>query len=221
VPGFLPALVFIPPGEADARFPLAVVMHGAGGRPEPHCERWRRLLRERAILLCPRGTPWGHVPPGEEPVGYFFRDHRALGREVVAAIGAAKEALGRRLDADRALYAGFSQGATMGALFLHELARDPGAARTFGRVALVEGGAGEWNVALSRRLKAAGVERVLLACGQRSCARAARDSERWMREGGLDVRFENAPGAGHTWGGAVGDGVASALPWLLEGDPRF
>ena len=221
VEGWRPAVVFVPPGPADGRFPLAVVMHGAGGRPEPHCENWRRLLRERAYLLCPRGTAWGHVPAGAEPEGYFFRDHRALGRELVLALAAVRAAHQPRLDADRALFVGFSQGATMGALTLHELARTPEGARAFGRLALVEGGTAEWNVALSRLVKAAGVERALMVCGQTSCARSARDSEGWMRQGGLDVRFEDAPGAGHTWGGGVGERVVAALPWLLEGDPRF
>lgn len=221
IEGWRPAVVFVPPGPADRRFPLAVVMHGAGGRPEPHCENWRRLLRERAYLLCPRGTPWGHVPEGEEPVGYFFRDHRALGRELVLALAAVRAAHAPRLDAERALFVGFSQGATMGALALHELARTPEGAGAFGRLALVEGGTAEWNVALSRLVKDAGVTRALLVCGQRSCARSARDSEGWMRQGGLEVRFEDAPGAGHTWGGGVGERVVAALPWLLEGDPRF
>ena len=221
IEGWRPAVVFVPPGPADDRFPLAVVMHGAGGRPEPHCENWRRLLRERAYLLCPRGTAWGHVPEGAEPEGYFFRDHRALGRELVLALAAVRAAHAPRLDAERALFVGFSQGATMGALALHDLARTPEGARAFGRLALVEGGTAEWNVALSRLVKEAGVERALLVCGQRSCSRTARDSVGWMRQGGLDVRFEDAPGAGHTWGGGVGERVVASLPWLLEGDPRF
>jgi predicted esterase len=221
VPGFLPAVVFVPPGRGDARFPLAVVMHGAGGHPFPHCEQWRRLLRERAYLVCPRGTPWGHVPPGQEADGYFFREHRSLGREVVAAIDAASSALAPRLDPARAMYVGFSQGATMGALFLHELARDPARKDTFGRVALVEGGSAEWNVALSRQVHEHGVERLLLVCGQRSCSKDGEKSVGWMRKGGLDARFEDAPGAGHTWGGGVGERVVAALPWLVGGDARF
>ncbi len=221
VPGWHPALAFVPPGPRGARYPLAVVLHGAGGHPFPHCEHWRRLLAERAYLLCPRGTAWGHVPEGAEPDGYFFRDHRALGQELVAALAAARAALSPRLDAERALFVGFSQGATMGALALQELARDPTSAGAFGRVALIEGGTGQWNVALSERMKARGVERILMVCGQRSCSKDAVQSEGWMRRAGLDVRFEDAPGAGHTWGGEVGARVIAALPWILDGDPRF
>lgn len=219
--GWHPALVFVPPGPRDARFPLAVVMHGAGGHPAPHCEHWRRLLAERAYVLCPRGTPWGYVPEGVDADGYFFRDHDALAEELTAALGAARAALSPRLDPEGALFVGFSQGATMGALALQKMARDPASQGTFGRIALVEGGTGQWNVPLSRLLAERGVKRVMMVCGQRSCSRDAERSEGWIRRGGLEVRFEDAPGAGHTWGGAVEQRVVAGLPWLLEGDARF
>ncbi len=221
IPGFLPALAFVPPGGPEDRFPLAVVLHGAGGRPEPHCDRWRHLLAERAYVVCPRGTPLGLVPPGGEPEGYFYRDHRALGLEVAAAVGAARSTFGPRLDARRALLAGFSQGATMGALFLHELPRFEGAEDVFARVALVEGGSAEWNIPLAGALRARGVERVLLVCGQSGCSRDAPRSVGYMRKAGLDVRYEAVAGGGHAWGGEVGERVERALPWLLEGDTRF
>jgi hypothetical protein len=176
---------------------------------------------ERAFVVCPRGSPYGLVPEGGEPDGYFFPEHRSLGREVLAAIDAARAAFGARLDPSRALYVGFSQGATMGSLFLHELARDAARAETFGRVALVEGGAAEWNIALARSVHDHGVERLLLVCGQRSCAREGRRSVRYMKEGDLPARFEDAPGAGHTWGGEVGRRVEASLPWLLAGDGRW
>ena len=59
VPGFRPSVVFVPPGPADQSYPLAVATHGAGGMSEPHCENWSRLLRARAYVVCPRGTPLG------------------------------------------------------------------------------------------------------------------------------------------------------------------
>ena len=90
-----------------------------------------------------------------------------------------------------------------------------------GAAALVEGGAGAFNVPLAERLAATGLRRLLLACGQRSCARDARRSLPWMKQGGLEVRFEDAPGAGHTWEGAVGAEVDAAVPWLLADDPRW
>jgi pimeloyl-ACP methyl ester carboxylesterase len=187
---------------------------------EPHCERWRDLSRSRAYVVCPRGTPIGLQEPGRAPTGYFYRDHRALGREVMAARAAAIDAFSARLDPARALYAGFSQGATMGALFLHELADTPDHG-AFAKLVLVDGGWVEWTKGLAEKEKASGLERVVLVCGQTRCAREGKKRVGWMEQAGLAVRYAYAQGAGHTWGGAVGDHVEASLPWLLEGDDRF
>jgi pimeloyl-ACP methyl ester carboxylesterase len=187
---------------------------------EPHCEHWRRLLRARAFIVCPRGTPLGVVPEGQSPTGYFYRDHRALGREVMAARAAAIAAFGARLDPSAALYVGFSQGATMGALFLHELADTPDRG-AFARLVLVDGGWVEWTRELAKKEHERGLARVVLVCGQTRCAREGKKRASWMEQAGLPLRFEYAQGAGHTWGGAVAEKVEGALGWLLEDDPRF
>jgi len=220
VPGFRPAVVFVPPGPATQVYPLAVATHGAGGMSEPHCQNWSLLLRSRAYVVCPRGTPYGLVAEGQAPTGYFYRDHRALGREVMAARAAAIAAFGARLDSKGALYAGYSQGATMGALFLHELAETPERG-AFARLVLLDGGWLEWTRELSRKEHESGLARVVLVCGQARCAREGKQRIGWMEQAGLPVRFEYAQGAGHTWGGAVADKLRGSLAWLFEDDPRF
>ncbi len=220
VPGFRPSVVYVPPGPVDRVFPLAVASHGAGGMSEPHCENWSRLLRERAYVVCPRGTPYGLVVEGQAPTGYFYRDHRALGREVMAARAAAIAAFGARLDPKGALYAGYSQGATMGVLFLHELAATPGRG-AFARLVLLDGGWLEWTRDLATKEHESGLARVVLVCGQARCAREAKQRVGWMEQAGLPIRFEYAQGAGHTWGGAVAEKLQGSLAWLFADDPRF
>ncbi|HEY0465586.1 MAG TPA: hypothetical protein VGC79_15335 [Polyangiaceae bacterium] len=206
VPGFQPALLFAP-GGADAR-PLVVAAHGAGGSADWECEYWRRLTRERVFVLCLAGTPLGGGYGGS-----YYRDHRALNQEFVAAERAARSAEPRIL-AGSGLYAGFSQGASMGAPILAEHA----AALPY--AVLIEGFS-SWNVPGGRKWIRAGGRRLLIACGSKECAAVGKTSERWLRASGAQVRLEYATGAGHTPAGAVMDLVAAALPWLLEGDPQW
>lgn len=211
VPGFLPAVVVVPSGRRAPR-PLLVATHGAGGTPEEHCRRYAAIVAGRAFILCPRGRPLGRR---DAPAGYFYPNHLELGRELRSALDALARALPGEVDLHDVVYAGFSQGATMGALAIG-LHPEP-----FTRLALVEGGFSEWDLAAARRFHAAGGARVLFACGRPVCADGARQSARWLEREGIATRLVDARGAGHTWEGAVGEGVRDAFSWLVEGDPRW
>jgi len=206
VPGFQPALLYTPEGD-DPR-PLLVAAHGAGGNAEWECEYWRRLTRGWAFLLCLQGTPLGAGASA-----YYYRDHHALNREFVAAERVARSSEPRIL-AGSGVYAGFSQGATMGAPLLAEHAA------AFPYAVLIEGFS-PWNVPGGRRFIRSGGRRVLIACGSKECASVGKTSEHWLRVAEAPVRLEYARGAGHTPAGKVMDRVATALPWLLEGDPNW
>ncbi len=216
VEGHLPAVVSVPPGALSPR-PLLVVAHGAGGRPEPHCAFWREIVGARGFVLCPRGVRLGiQVAPADQ--GYFYPDHRALAREVTATLAALRARFGERLDDRAPIYVGFSQGATMGALAFVQRSS------AFARLILIEGGVGEsdeWTINGARAFREGGGERVLFACGRASCFSAAQRSLTYLGKAGLEGRAVHAAGAGHTYGGAVADGVIRALPWVLEGDPRW
>jgi predicted esterase len=216
VEGHLAAVVSVP-NDATAPRPILVIAHGAGGRPEPHCDFWRALLGARGFLLCPRGVRLDtFAEPSEQ--GYFYPDHHALAREVTAALAALRARFGERLDDRAPIYAGFSQGATMGAL---AFATRP---VTFTRLILIEGGVGEsdeWTIHGASGFREGGAERVLFACGRPSCFSAARRSLTYLGKAGLEGRVVHAAGAGHTYGGAVADALIRALPWVLEGDPRW
>jgi predicted esterase len=216
VPGFPPAYVLVPSPSKRPK-PLVIVTHGAGGRPEPHCEFYAEFVKDRAFILCTRGRAMErHLPEPER--GYFYDGHHELGKEVLAAIDAAEARWGDRLDHERAIFAGYSQGASMGLLFLH--GKREFAAR-FSRALFVEGGSADWNVALSRQMREAGLTRVAIVCGQTSCKKTADQSLRYMEQGGLERLLRYAAGAGHTYGGPVAPHVEAAFAWLVEGDERF
>jgi predicted esterase len=211
VQGFRPAVLVVPPGSGP--HPVLVAAHGAGDRAEWQCEWWGPLVGARGFVLCPRGRPMSFADV--EHGGHYYPDHFALEKEVLAALESLAKVHGAAVDPGPVAYAGYSQGAIMGALFTQKRGG------TFARLALIEGGYTEWDVPTARRFKQSGGERVLFACGQRYCERHAKTSVAWLERAGVAARLENAPGGGHSYGGSVGDRVSAALSWWLEGDPRW
>jgi predicted esterase len=211
-----PAVVSLPLGSTDAR-PVIVVTHGAGGRATTHCKMWRGIVEDRGFIVCPRGVPmYPYEPPHES--GYYYDGHPKLAIEIEAALAALVATYGDRVDAERPVFAGYSQGANMGALVL------PGHAARFGSAVLWEGGVGEyqeWNVQVARKFAERGGTRVLLACGRADCFKAAERTAHYMKRGGLEPQVVFVPGAGHTYAGELGRRVKSRFAWLVEHDDRW
>ncbi len=204
VPGYLPALLRVPGGD-DER-PLVAAAHGAGGAPEWECEYWRRLVGDRAFVLCLRGTRMGEG-------SYYFKQHHALAEELDRALAAARERY-PRIAAGSGIYAGFSQGASMGSLMIAERAKQ------FPYVVLIEGFV-LWNVALGRSFSQRGGAAILWACGTRDCASKAEGSATAVGRSGVRVHVEHAGGAGHTPLGPVMAAVSERLLWLVQDDPLW
>jgi predicted esterase len=209
VPEFSAALVRLP--EGNQRLPVLVVTHGAGGSAEQHCEWWARMAKERAILLCIRGRARGPNPAH----GEYYPDHPTLESETFAALTALRARFAERIAQGGVYYAGFSQGATMGALMLPEHAAE------VPRLVLVEGGVKDWSIARAREFRQRGGERVLFVCGQKDCADQARKSAHWFKLAGVPAKVEYVAGAGHSHDARVEARVLAALPWLTESDARW
>jgi poly(3-hydroxybutyrate) depolymerase len=200
VPGFLPAVLLVPSG--DDQYPLVAAAHGAGGSPEWECDYWDRLTRGRAFVLCLRGTAMGQG-------AFYYKNHYALRDELAAALTAARSAQ-PRIAPGSGIYAGFSQGASMGSLMIAERGKD------FPLLVLIEGFQ-EWPLALARKYQQSGGKKVLFACGTPQCASKAERSVAALQRAGLEARLDHAAGAGHTPLGGVLELVERDLPWLLEG----
>lgn len=215
LPEFEALHVVLPRGDGSKKARLAVIAHGAGERPEPHCEHYARLLGDSFLLACTRGHPNNrHLPEPER--GYFYDGHPRLGRELAALFGVLeREApFAGHVELEGALYAGFSQGATMGVLALHE---EPELAARFSALLLIDGGTGDWTVALAERMAARGVK-VALVCGVATCREKARHTEPWLAKAKLDAKIR-LTSAGHRLDGAVEEEVRELLPWLLTSAP--
>ena len=200
VPGFLPAVLFVPPGVEPR--PLVVAAHGAGGSPEWECEYWRRLTNDSRFVLCLRGRAMGRGG------GYYYPNEHALEAELEAALQSLRAAE-PRASIEGGLYAGFSQGASMGSAILAKHGD------AFSSLALVEGFQA-WNVPRAKTFAERGGKRILFVCGTKQCQNVAILSARWLERGGIHARVEYAAGAGHTPLGPVLSRLAVGLPWLLD-----
>ena len=213
VPGFHPAVLHLPSGAGQKA--VVVGAHGAWDRADAFCDLLVALVRGRAFVLCPRGKRTD-ARASHESASYFFQTHLVLEAEVLAAMGALEAAYPDRVDPTRAVYAGFSQGAIMGAAVL---VRNPG---RFPRALLIEGayGYGLWTADMGARYRRQGGERVLFVCGGWYCADQARTSAGTIEGRGARTRVVKGSG-GHTYGGDVARAAREAFPWLIEGDARF
>ena len=212
-----PAVVSLPLGSTAPR-PHLVVTHGAGGSPRTHCRRWRVIVGDRGFILCTAGSRIYPYGPDDEDARFFYNGHPALGAEIERALAALSERFGDRVDLAEPIFAGFSQGASMGSMVL------PRHPARFARAALVEGGFGqyqEWNIAAARRFRDQGGARVLLVCGRVKCLEHARQTASYLRQGGLEAKVTYAQGAGHSYGDIMERELSSTFPWLTEGDPRW
>jgi predicted esterase len=209
VPEFSPAVVRLPDAAGPA--PILVVAHGAGGTPEAHCDLWARISKGKALLLCVRGRARSPVAAD----GDYYPDHPSLERETFAALSALRARFADRIAPGPVFYAGFSQGATMGALMLVEHASE------VTRLALVEGGFADWNVARARDFHARGGERVLFVCGRKECADPARNAAQWFNAAGVPARVEYVHGAGHSHDARMEARIAATYSWFTEGDARW
>jgi predicted esterase len=205
VEGAHPLLVWSPSGTKER--PLIISAHGAGCAPEDHCAYLWGLSGGEAIVACLPGEPLYRQHPER---GFYFKDHRALARELEAAMLAIEARFGTRLDADRT-YVGYSQGATMGALLL------PDSALAFRQILLIEGGGEGMLRSSAQRLKDKGTERVLFACGTSGCKGRADRVASLLGSVGIDARVVFGEGAGHTYLGAVETTVLEVTGWLWPG----
>jgi predicted esterase len=172
------------------------------------CELWRGILGDRGVVLCPAGP---RMYAHEE--GRYYPDHHALERITFAALEALRERYAGLADTERAVYTGYSQGATMGALMI------PPYGAECPRLVLVEGGFADWSTERAATFKKSGGDRALFVCGRQQCKDGAERSAAWLRGVGVPSHVVAHVGEGHVIRVALVAGPE--LEWLLEGDPRW
>jgi pimeloyl-ACP methyl ester carboxylesterase len=206
-------LVRLPAG--DRVLPAIFVTHGAGGSAEAHLEYWAQLLGETYIIFAVQGSALNVNQPEQ---GHYYKNHHELERQVLALVEHLKDRKHAsipyvaRLAPTPWIYAGYSQGATMGALF------SLNHAKLLSRLILIEGGTEGFTFSRVRGYLENGAEKILWVCGTQSCLHGARRASATSARVGLQTRVALAQGAGHIYWGAVADRVAEQLPWVLADD---
>jgi pimeloyl-ACP methyl ester carboxylesterase len=211
VAGFLPAIVSWPAASERSQ-PLLIAAHGAGDTAEAQCAHWRDLLGpKKGVVACPRGRP---IRAGSEGHGYFYPTHFALEKEVLALL-AALEPHAAFVELRDIVYAGYSQGATMGVLML------VGHADRIPHLLLIEGGTRDWSSRRARRFARGGGKHVSFACGTRSCDENSERAARVLKAAGIASSRHHVPGAGHVYDGLLRPKVEEAFRLLTKGDRRW
>jgi len=191
--------------SGDAPLPLVIAAHGAGGDATWQCRYWAAIVRERGILLCPRGKRRSNV----EDLGWYYPDHLALEREFTAMLAAARERFGERILPGAGIYTGFSQGATMGALMIIEHGAD------FPYLLLIEGGSREFSLKRARRYRETGGKEAIFVCGVAHCADGAKQMVEVLKRAEIAADSDHVVHGGHTDDGPVGERAAQRFEQLL------
>jgi predicted esterase len=202
------AYVCPPIGAREPR-PLIVAVHGAGDRPEWACGGWRMVAGEHAFVVCPQGKKM-------DATRFGWDSPETMRKRVASAIGAARARFGEYIAEGPTLFVGFSQGATLAGPTL----LDP--AQSFPFIALAEGG---YDLLRDRaflgKLKARGVESVLLACGTPACFASMRAVEPNLTSAGIQALIGGDPKSGHNLNGEMQAGLQKVWPEFVAGLPNW
>jgi predicted esterase len=207
IPGFLDAVLWVPGDDVTVAKPVVVATHGAYDNPESYCPFWRKIVEDRAFVVCTRGK---RIQDG----AFYYPDHFFIDREDEAALAALASRFGSRVAPGPVLYAGYSQGAIHGAPLLQMRPK------AHPRAVLIEGGS-RWNASTAAQYRAAGGERLLFVCGTEGCRSGATRAVAIVAKAGIDVDFIWVPGAGHDYPPEMGARLSARFGWLVAGDRRW
>ncbi len=189
-------LAYPPRANAEAAAKTFVYLHGIHGRADRGCPVFRAGTSELGWLVCPEA-------PVEGPAGFFSwgADLPAQATVFRASVDAARRA---GAASELPVVIGFSQGSFLALdLLKTRLAR--------ARALVLLGADVHPNVA---RLRAAGVERVVLGAGSRDAPYASlvRETARLEAEG-MPARFVDLGAVGHTYATEAPAALRDAITW--------
>ena len=164
---------------------------------------------EYAFVVCPQGRKM-------DSMRFAWDSPETIRKRVASAIAAARARFGEYIAEGPTLYVGFSQGATLAGPTLLDRAQ------SFPFLALAEGGYGLLqDRAFLTKLKARGVESVLLACGTPGCFATMRAAEPRLSAAGIQALIGGDPASGHNLNGEMQAGLQKVWPGFVAGLPNW
>jgi predicted esterase len=197
------AYVTPPVGAREPR-PVVVAVHGAGDRAEWACGGWRIATGNYAFVVCPQGLKM-------DGTRFAWDSPSTIARRVEASLAALHARFGEYVATGPAIYAGFSQGATLAGPALLQV-KD-----RFAAVVLAEGGYDLMrNPDFLRRLRANGTSRALVVCGSPNCFRSAPGFERTLTMTGFETAVAGDPLSGHNLNQRMQEALRAAWPPFFQ-----
>jgi predicted esterase len=196
--------VAYPPLDVSSPRPAIVFLHGMWAGPEEQCGIFERAATRYGFLVCPRGN----APNGEGRM--WAGNYASVAPQLHAALDAASGLAPGKLDRRGG---GTLIGYSNGAYFAVEVAlAEPG--RWTGLVLL------SMRLELdAARLRAAGVQRLVLAAAEKDGARASMQAlaER-LDAAGLPARFASLGSGGHEFPADMSARMCEAVAWVRDAD---
>ncbi len=193
-------LTVLPPGhDPEVAAPLVIVLHGSGGRPGPIAGVYERAAAEvGAIVVAPSA-----LRPMGEGFNWTFRDESEwMVLHVLERVG--RE---HKIDRERVVLAGFSQGANV-SLEVGLKHAD--------RFAGIVACCGHWDAEIMRIPEGVELPRVQLLIGaQDPWVGTFREAEEALGSAGADVRLHVARGVGHAYPRDADERLEAALRFVL------
>jgi predicted esterase len=192
-------LELYPPTDGAKASPIVLALHGRDMDPIDMCERWSREGRAHGWLVCPAGNM-----PDKESFDWGGSSEERLAA-LDAQLAAVDVMYGSFVDHRADVVVGFSRGAF--------LARDLVEARPGRfRAMIVLGAAVRLD---AERLRASGIRRVLLACGDKDEARPTmtRTASR-LAASGIETKFMSLGPIYHVLPEDLGRVMHTALAWV-------
>ncbi|HEY1959378.1 MAG TPA: hypothetical protein VGH28_27395 [Polyangiaceae bacterium] len=201
----VPTYVAVPTGATAPR-PIIVGLHGAQDRPDWACSEWFGAAGGRAFVVCPRGSPLAGA--------WAWSSVDQIAKKSAEALAVARAHFGPWIQDGPALYGGWSQAATLGALVL---AKRPD---LFDAAVLVELGHTPLDArAFAASIRASHVRAVAVVCATGSCETWCDRAKPAMSN--LAFECETAGHRGHTFDGVVAQRVWRAIQFVENGESRW
>jgi hypothetical protein len=201
----VPTYIAVPTGATTQR-PIVVGLHGAQDRADWACSEWFGALGGRAFVVCPRGVPLAE--------GFAWSSVDQIASKSEAALALVRARWGAWISDGRALYGGWSQAATLGALVLEKRPD------LFDAAVFVELGHTPLDahvVALS--IRKSGVRAAAIVCATGSCEAWATGAKPAMT--GFPFAWYTAGHRGHVFDGEVAKRVYEAITFVEKDDARW
>jgi predicted esterase len=197
--------VVYPPIDTSSPRPAILYLHGMWSSPEEQCSVFEHAATPFGFLVCPRGN----APNGEGRM--WVGNYASVAPQVHAALDAANELARGKLDRrGEGTLIGYSNGAYFAV-----------------EIALAESGRWSGLVLLSMRLeldaarlRAAGIQRIVLAAGEKDGARTSMQALADRTDAaGLPTRFTSLGPGGHEFPADMSARMCEAVAWVRGADP--